>query len=191
MADRLYLSCWLQGFNETNMLRHFGKMLELFPYSKLAPAGPVLRVYAIEPVEPPLVERAFPPGAEPGLIIEGAREFTHEDCTVQVDAFWDLWQYDREWKLEPVAVTLACFGPTFENEIGDHLRIEFGIDAHFLPQPGIEGAPRMVQSNVRSMLHLVGEIDQMLHLDRRRLWSESGANFAEVLAQALGIFNVN
>ncbi len=173
------------------MLRHFGKMLAVFPFSKLAARGLVLRVYAIEFAEPPLVEREFPPGTEPSVILDAAREFTHEDCAVQVDAFWDLWQFDGDWQLRPAPVTLACFGPEFDNEIGDHLRIEFGIDAHFLPMPGIEGSARMVQSNVRSMLHLVKEIDERLDLERRKLWSESGENFAEVLAHSLGIFNVN
>ena len=173
------------------MLGHFERMLELFPFSKLVAAGPVLRAYAIEHSEPPLIERPFPPGVQPGAMVEAAREFTHEDCAVQADGYWDLWQFDGEWKLAPAAVTLACFGPAFENEIGDHLRIEFGIDSRFLPQPAIQGSLRMVQSNVRSLLHLVGEIDQGLDLERRQLWSESGANFAEVLSQSLGTFNVN
>ncbi len=191
MSDRLYLSSWIRGYSESNMLRHFEKMLELFPFSKLALLGPVLRVYAIEHAEPPLVERAFPLDAELSLVLDASREFTHDDCTVQVDGFWDLWQFDGDWKLKPAAVTLSCFGPVFENEIGDHLRIEFGLDSHFLPQPGIEGSVRMVQSNVRSMLHLVSQIDHTLALERRQLWSESGMNFAEVLTQAVGTFNVN
>ena len=172
------------------MLRHFEKMLALFPFSKLTPLTPVLRIYALEHAEPPLLERAFPPGSEPSLILSAARELSHEDCTVQVDAFWDLWDYDREWNLTPVAVTLACFGPEFDNDIGDHLRIEFGLDSRFLPQPEIEGSVRMVQSNIRSLLHLVGEIDQILDLERRQLWSESGANFAELVAAALENFHI-
>jgi hypothetical protein len=191
MADRLYLSCWIRGFNEVNMLAHFGKLLDLFPFSKLAKRGPVLRVYAIEQAEPPQIEREFPLPAEISDIIEAALEFTQPDCSVQVEASWDLWQYNGDWQLKPAPVTLACFGPDFENEIGDHLRIEFGIDAHFLPQPGIEGSPRMVQSNVQSLLHLVNEIDAKLDLERRKLWSESGANFADVLAQHLGMLNIN
>jgi len=47
MSDRLYLSCWVQGFSDSNLLRHFGKMLDVFPFSKLSKTGPVLRVYAI------------------------------------------------------------------------------------------------------------------------------------------------
>ena len=157
MADRLYLSCWLRDYS---MLRHFRKLLELFPFSKLAAQALTLRIYAIEYAEPPLIERAFPVGTEIGQILETAAEFTHEDCAVQVDGSWDLWQFDGEWKIEPATVTLACFGPEFDNEIGDHLRIEFGIDALFLPQPDIPGSVRMIQSNVRSLLHLVEDIDR-------------------------------
>jgi hypothetical protein len=191
MADRLYLSLWIRGFNEVNMLAHFGKLLDLFPFSKLAARGPVLRVYAIQQVEPPLIEREFPLPVEISEIIESALEFTQADCSVQLEASWDLWQYDGDWKLRPAPVTLACYGPAFENEIGDHLRIEFGIDTHFLPQPDVEGSARLVQSNVQSMLSLVAQIDEALDLERRQLWSESGANFAEVLAKSVGIFNVN
>ncbi len=191
MPDRLYLSCWIRGFDETNMLRHFGKMLERFPFSKLARRGPLLRVYAVELAEPSLLEREFPSGAEPGAILAAAREFAKGDCTCQVETFWDLWQHEKEWKLEPAAITLACLGPRFENDHHDHLRIEFGLDAHFLPQPQIPGSPRMVESNIRSLLHLVGELKQALDLERQQLWSESGINFAELLAHTLGTFNVN
>jgi hypothetical protein len=191
VSDRLYLSCWIRGFDQTNMLRHFGKMLELFPFSKLARRGPALRIYAIELAEPPLMEREFPLGAEPGAILDAAREFTKDDCACQVETFWDLWQYEQEWKLAPAALTLACFGPGFENERTGDLRIEFGLDARFLPQPQIPGSPRMVQSNVQSLLHLVGELKQGLDLESQQLWSESGVNFAELLAHTLEAFNVN
>ncbi len=49
----------------------------------------------------------------------------------------------------------------------------------------------MVESNIRSLLHLVGELKQGLDLERQQLWSESGVNFAELLAHTLGTFNVN
>jgi hypothetical protein len=166
-------------------------MLERFPFSKLAKRGPVLRVYAIAHSEPPLLEREFLPDAEPAAILEAAREFMQPDCACEIDTFWDLWQYGGEWKLLPAPVMLACFGRAFENELGDHLRIEFGPDALFLPMPDIEGGLRMSQSNLKSLLHLVGDLERALHLERRQVWSESGANFAEVLNQALGTQHVN
>ncbi len=191
MSDRLYLSCWVRGFNEVSMLRHFEKLLGVFPLSKLAKRGPVLRIYAIDRAEPPLMEREFPPGVEVKVMIEAAREFVHGDCCAEIDASWDLWQFNGEWKLAPAPVTLLCIGPGFENEIGDHLRIEFGPDARFLPMPGVEGSLRMGQSNLRSLLHLVTEVERVLPLEKRQLWSESGANFADLLAETIARYGVN
>ena len=185
MTDRLYLSCWMRGFTGANMARHFERMLGLFPFSKLAQRGPALRVYALEFVEPPAAERQFEAGTAAAAVVAAARDFTQPDCCIEADAFWDLWQYDTEWRLRPAGVTLACFGPAFEHENGDHLRIDFGLDAKFLPMAGIEGSLRMQQSNLRSLLHLVAEIERALPVERRQLWSESGANFAEVMAEAL------
>ncbi len=185
MSERLYLSCWFQTFNESNMLKHFEKMLGVFPFSKLAARGPVLRIYAVEHLEPPQIEKEFLPGTDPKAMIEAAREFAREDCLIEVDAAWDLWQYDGDWRLAPAAVTLECFGPQFENETGDHLRTEFGNDARFLPNPHIEGGPRMAQSNLKSLVHLVHEVERVLPLERRQLWSESGVSPVDLIAQEL------
>src|SRR5690242_21321644 len=127
------------------MLRHFETLLGVFPFSKLAQRGPVLRLYALELAEPPLIEREFLTAVDAAAIIAAARELVHADCSVEVDASWDLWQYDEGWRLAPARVTLVCSGPEFENEIGDHLRIEFGRDARFLPMSGVEGSLRMGQ----------------------------------------------
>ena len=55
----------------------------------------------------------------------------------------------------------------------------------------VEGSLRMGQSNLQSLLHLVGDLERALDLESRQVWSESGANFAEMLKQALGTFHVN
>lgn len=191
MSDRLYLSCILEGFTPANMLRHLEKALELFPFSKLAKRGPVLRVYAVEHAEPPAVEREFEPGTPPADIITIAREFTKPDCCVEIDAAWDLWQFDMEWKLAPASVTLSCFGPEFDNDGEDHIRLDLGLDSHFLPEARIEGSLRMRQSNLKSLLHLIAEYERGLSLASRKLWSESGANFAGILAETIGRFGVN
>lgn len=185
MADRIYLSVWARGFTGPNMLRHFEKMLSVFPFSKLAARGPVLRIYAIEHMEPPQLEREFIPGVEPREIIEAAGEFAHDDCAFEIDAAWDLWQFDGDWKLAPAAVTLICFGPEFENETGDNLRIDFGNDARFLPNVNIEGGPRMAQSNLKSLVHLVHEVERVVQVERRQLWSESGVSPVDLIAQEL------
>lgn len=191
MSDRLYLSCWLRGFDETSMLRHFQRALSVFPFSKLARRGPVLRIYAVEQTEPPLFEQEFPPASKAGTLVEAAAELTHEDCCVEIDTFWDLWQYDGDWKLAPAAVQLLCQGPGFESDAGDHLRIEFGSDARFLPIEEVENSVRMSRSNLRSLLHLVGDIERAVPVERRHIWSESGANFAELLAETVARLGVN
>jgi hypothetical protein len=185
MADRLYLSCWAKGYNGTNMLRHFEKMLSVFPFSKLAARGPAMRIYAIEHIEPPQIEREFPPGTDSVEMVTAAREFMQEDCVCEIDGAWDLFQFDGDWKLAPSAVTLACFGPLFDNDIGDHLRIDFGHDIRYLADPRIEGGIKMGELNLKSLVHLVQEIERVLPLERRQLWSESGENPAELIMKAL------
>ena len=104
---------------------------------------------------------------------------------MQLEAKWDLWQYEKDWELAPVRVNLTCFGPGFENEEDDHLRIDFGLDLSFLPQPDLPNNAFMAQSNIRSLLHLVAELDRTLNVESKRLWSDSGENFAERLQWAL------
>jgi hypothetical protein len=49
----------------------------------------------------------------------------------------------------------------------------------------------MGQSNLKSLLHLVSDLEGVLDIETRQVWSESGANFAEVLRAALGSYKVN
>jgi hypothetical protein len=191
VADRLYLSCWIRGFNESSMTRHFEKFLGLFRFSRLARRGPVLRIYAMERVEPPQMEREFPIPPAAAQEIGAAREFARGDSCIEVDASWDLWQFDTDWKLTPSPATLLCLGPEFEDtpefeDSTDHLRVEFGPDAPFLPIEGVEGSLQMGQSNLKSLLHFVSEIEKNLPVEKRKLWSESGGNFAELVTQRMG-----
>jgi hypothetical protein len=195
MPDRLFLSCWLRpsaspnSFDREKLLRQFAKMLNTFPLSMLAARGPSVRIQAIERAEPPLIERDLPVTGDRAETIDevlaAAREFMQQDCMCEVDAAWDLWQFAGDWKLSASGVTLACFGPDFENEIGDQLRIELGLDTHFLPDPEILGSLRMGQSNLKSLLHLVHQLEGTLDLERRLLWSESGENPMDLISQAL------
>src|SRR5947209_17339964 len=79
MADQLYLSLWLNGFTEHNMLRHYERLLKLFPFSRLAQAPSSFKVIAIEYSEPPLLERALEPPIAPDQVLAAAREFEHAD----------------------------------------------------------------------------------------------------------------
>jgi hypothetical protein len=169
------------------MLRHFETVLGLFPFSSLAARGPELRIYAVEHIEPPQLEADFPPRTDPADVIAAAAEFTLDDCVCEVDTAWDLWQFAGDWKLAPASVTLAFFGPMFDNELGDHIRIDFGLDALYLPDPNIEGSLRMSQSNLKSLVTLSHQIEEALKLERRQLWSDSGENPAQAIALALGL----
>jgi hypothetical protein len=184
MADQLYLSYRLRGYTENNMLRHFEKMLRKFPFSRLSAGSTLLRVNAVSSTEPPLFEKAYEDPVDLDTIMAAAKEFQSGDCGVQIESFWDLWQFANDSTVAPTRVTLACFGPVYEDAEGDHLRIEFGVDSLFLPQPDIPNSVVMVQSNIRSLLHLVRDLDQTLSVERRRLWTESGENFAERLQEA-------
>lgn len=185
MADRLTASYWLTNFNSVNMLRHYDKALQLFPFSKLRKGESVFRIYALEHAEPALLDVPVATPVNVESVISSAREFQSADSCYELETFWDLWAWDNDWQLAPTRVLISCLGPEFENEIGDNLRIDFGLDEQFLPGPGGPEGMRMIQSNIQSLLRLVHDLDERLNIERRQLWSESGENFAERLEAAL------
>ena len=186
--DRLYLSYWMRGWTEHNMLRHFATLLRKFPYSRLSPSMQ-LRIFEDELVEPPVFEHLYDGANEFDLMIEEAKQHQSPHFGYELEAQWDLWQLTKqEWTLAPVRVSLFCFGPAFGALNRDHLEVDFGLEGHFLPQPGVVGnSLPMVQSNIRSLLKLVHDLDGSLNGERRQLWSESGDNFAEKLESALAL----
>lgn len=185
MADRLYASYWLRGFTPAKMLQHFETALRKFPFSQLAAAATVVRVYAVSFQEAPVLEVPLP--APPGVdgIVALSRDFLHDDACIQVETFWDLWSWDSEWKLQPARIQLECLGPAFEDAgEGENLRIDFGLEDQFLPSREKEGMA-MIRANIQSVLRLVHDLDEALPVERRQLWSESGENFAEKLQATL------
>ncbi|MBY0504713.1 MAG: hypothetical protein K2X03_12440 [Bryobacteraceae bacterium] len=186
--DRLYLSYWMRGYTEHNMLRHYATALRKFPFSRLSPSMQ-LRIFESELVEPPVFEHLYDGPQDFDLMMAEAKLHQAPDYGYELEAQWDLWQWiQNEWKLAPVRVSLFCFGPAFDALNRDHLEVDFGLESHFLPQPLVPGnSLPMVQSNIRSLLKLVQDLDGGLNADRRQLWSESGDNFAERLESALAI----
>ena len=184
MADRLYLSYWLRGFSPINMTRHFERMLSNFPFSPLNPANTVLRVQAVSSEEPDVRENVFPDPLDVAAIGIVMQEAAGSDSCLQVEGFWGLWRYDNDWKLTPSPVTLLCFGPEFQGyELADgareNLRIEFGLESQFLVQPDLPNSAYYAQSNLKGLLQLSHVLDQTLAVEKRKLWSESGENFAD------------
>jgi len=181
VADLLYLSYWLRGFSETNMLRWFGTALRRFPFSTTSGGVSSLQIYALEYAEPPLLETYYDTGADADAIVAAAAEFQSPDCAYLAGGYWDLWQRESGWKLVPAPALVGCYGPEFQNDLGDHLRFEIGLDSHFLPQADQPDSAGMVKSNIRSVLRLAGELDQALPVLKRSLWTESGEDLAERL----------
>lgn len=186
MADRLYLSYWLRGYTEANQLRHYERLLRTFPFSQLSRALTVLRVHAVADSEPPLLERGYEEPVVVDDILEAAREFTAADCAWQLDARWDLFALDEEARLSPHRCTLIGYGPEYERDEGEHLRVEFGLESVFLPDPERRETLPLVRANIQSLLTLVHRCDDALAMERRRLWTDSGDNFAERLQLTLG-----
>lgn len=185
MADQLYLSYALRNFSPETMLRHYERLLTLFPFSRLARHPSTFKIIPVDYTETAVLEVPFPTLIPIDQVLAAARDLQHADSSYRLETWWDLWQFDVEWKLTPSRVALSCFGPLFQRESDADLEIEFGIDAHFLPQPEIPGSLRLVQSNIKSLLKLVHDLDDALPVETRRLWSESGENFSEKLQLAL------
>ncbi len=183
MADRLYLNYWLRGFTQHNMLARFETMLRCFPVSRLLPQG-VLRVYALELAEPPLLEREFSGEFQLDEVISAAQEFTHADCCYQFETAWDIWQRAEGYRLLPSGVLLACYAPLFPSEQGEQLRIDFGPEALYMPDADDPASLTTAKHNLRSLLHLAKDLDKALPVEKRRLWSEGG-NFLERMTALL------
>jgi hypothetical protein len=184
MSDRLYLSYWLKGFTEHNMVRHFEGALQRFPVSRLRP-GALMQVQALEVSEPPLLEKETAEAGHLADLLDDARWFFKADCACEIESYWDLWRFDEEWKIKPATAMISCYGPLFPSELGEQIRISFGLDSQFLPQPDLSRNLAPVRHNIRSLLHLVNDLDEALAAEKRLLWSESGENFVERLQAAL------
>lgn len=186
MSDRLYFSIWTRNPSPLTMHDRFATMLGAFPFSKFSP-NLLLTVRAVSAAEAPLLEQSFDgPGALDDL--RAALEtWRSPDASFEIEAAWDLLQPQvGEWKLGPSRVLLLAFGPGFERDGDDDLRIEFGRENLFIPEAESPLHFKMAGSNIRSLLKLVHDMETALPVAKRLLWSESGENFAARLAQIAG-----
>ncbi len=130
----------------------------MFPFSKLAKRGPALQIYAIQLVEPPVFEREFPVVTSADDMVDAIRDFLHPDCACEIDTFWDLWQYDGDWKLRPAPLTLACYGRILKRIMTITCASNSAWTRYSYPIAGVEGSLRMGQSGPKSLLHLVSDL---------------------------------
>jgi hypothetical protein len=173
------------------MLRQYGKMLEQFPFSPQNPGDSVLRVQAVSAAEPPLLEQAFLDPIDPGAVLEAAQDFLNDDCAYTFETWWGMWRFEKDWKLEPARVALHCFGPRYndapageEERQAEHLRVEFGVETWYLPQAELPNGSWYARSNLKGLLKFVHQLDEVLPVERRAIWTEGGGNFAERLREA-------
>ncbi|MFL6448987.1 MAG: hypothetical protein ACJ746_15075 [Bryobacteraceae bacterium] len=191
MTDQLFLSIWLDRHAQANRLRYFQKVLSLFPFSQREQPQSTVSIQAINLTEPPLLEKAINGPVDLSEIEPVFSEYRGDDIAYEFESWWDLWHFDGDWKLKPTRVSLSCFGRQFDNGT-DHqtaeqedLRIDFGVDSTFLPTPDIPGSGRLIESNIKSLLRLVHDVESALPTRKRLLATESGENFAERLQQTL------
>lgn len=191
MTDQLYLSIWLDRHNRASRLQQFEKLLRLFPFSPREQPQSVLSIHAIDTTEPPLLERPLNGPIDVADLLPALREYRGDDIAYRIESWWDLWQFDEDWELRPARVALACFGPDFDNgterdsDKQEDLRVDFGVDSHYLPLLDVPGGARLIQSNINSLLRLVHEVELTLPVANRRLETESGENFADRLQHML------
>jgi hypothetical protein len=192
VTDQLYLSMWLPPALANWRPRYFEKMLSLVPLSQRGQPQSVLTIHAVSATEPALLERPFNGPVERSEIAEALKDYQGVDIAYRFESFWDLWLYNgEEWQILPSRITLSGFGTEFDNgtsldvESQEDLRIDFGVDTAFLPDAAIPGSGRLIESNIKSLLHLVKQVEESLPLDRRTLETESGENFAEKLTRVL------
>ena len=185
MPDPLLLSLWLRGFQAANALGHFEELLRVFPFSAMRPGIDTLKVYALEFAEPPLLEHAFSGAPDLETVAALCREFDHPDCAYIVEGWWELFEYHNGWRLTPSRVSLTCFEPQFENDSDDHLRIDYGPETHYRPNPRLPDSARAVHSNLTGVLRLAHDLEEALPVVRKSLWSESEEDFTTRLESAL------
>jgi hypothetical protein len=189
MADPLYLSIWIKDLKQQNMMQNFESLLSLFPISSLRPGVEALTVRAISDTEPELLDEVFEEPASLQQAIRQASQFLNEDCAYEMTTHWDLWRkVDDDWRLLPQQVVLSCFGPSYENDLRDHLRLALGWDDQFLPDQADPGSMVPVTSNLRSVARLAASMDASYAVERRLLWSSGEESFlAQLEASVPGL----
>jgi hypothetical protein len=168
-------------------------VLSIVPFSQREQGQTTLTVQAINVTEPPLLERPMNGPFDLADVLELLREYEGEDVSYRLESWWDLWVFNgEEWRIAPVRIAISAFGPEFDNgrslevTAQEDLRIDFGVDTAFLPDRTLQGSGKLIESNIKSLLHLVQEIEEALPVETRTLETESGQNFAEKLTGILG-----
>jgi hypothetical protein len=200
MADRLYLSLWFPNFGLPALAPAIVSVLKQFAGAAAAPRVHAAAAYPISWNEPPVYQRIYEENevreSAPEQAVAEATELLHDDFAYEFELKWDLWVaesvggLDPVWKLEPVMVHVAGFGPNFDEgayEQNGQVRVDFGLDTPFLleeidlDQVGAEHVKR----NVQKLVEVTNAIQDNCGISSRLLWSDSGENLAQKLIARL------
>lgn len=123
MANHAYVSFWTRERASETMLDRFGRLLETFPFSGVRRGFTFLTIRAVNPAEPRLAEHDLRGSlAAASDVIALVREYDNEDCSYEVQAYWDVWQRNLEtgaWQKGPEQVLLTCNGRSYDDGIAD------------------------------------------------------------------------
>jgi hypothetical protein len=151
VTDQLSLSIWLELDSRARRLKHFEKLLRTFPFSERPQPQSTVAIQAIDLTEPPLLERPMNGPVAVSDVLDVFHDYAGDDIAYRLESWWDLWQFDEDWSLGPARVVLFCFGPEFNSggewKRGEQedLRIDFGVDSHYLPQAEIAGSVKLIE----------------------------------------------
>jgi len=192
VADTFYLSVWFPSFHGELILDRLACVALRFPFAAERPGITYLAVRPISWNEPTVFELRFNPPVPPPEALESVREFVHDDCAYELEAFWDLWTPDESgrWVSRPQRVRLIAQGADFEDaafEQYGHVEVDFGLDAPFLCEemcltPETE---ERVRANIQKLVSFSSEVEKRCGVRGRVLWSESEENLAAKLIARL------
>jgi len=150
--------------------------------------------------EPPVYQRIYEEDevqeSAPERAVAEAMEILHDDFVYEFEILWDLWVpetvggLDPTWKLEPVKVHVAGFGPLFDEgayEQNGQVRVDFGLDSPFLlEEMDVDKTDaEYIKRNVQKLVDVTNAIQEKAGISSRLLWSESGENLAQKLIARL------
>jgi hypothetical protein len=193
VTDQLSLSIWLPEALGNWRSRYLEKLLTLFPFSQREQPQSTLTIQGVSVIEPPLLERPINGPLDISEVIDTMRDYQGDDVAYRLESWWDLWRFSGEdWSITPMRVAISAFGPNFDAggvlsaRDQEDFRIDFGVDTTFLPDPALPGSTRLIESNIKSLLHLVQQVEEALPIEKRVLETESGENFSAKLTRMLG-----
>lgn len=199
VADSLHLSLWYPNLRLDSLGPLTAKVL-----AQIARHGGSANIYSVTvtPIrwsESPVFQRIYGDGERSAplpMALAEAFESLHDDFAYEFQVRWELWEpetadgLDAIWRREPRLVTVAAFGPEFEDGCYDqegHIRVDFGTDSAFLVEDSeldAEAALR-IRENVQQLVDVTAAIERESGASGRLLWSESGDNLAQKLLERL------